>query len=178
MTRQFTIPRPSRETVLLIISIAAITLSLSIMIPMLLERTSNLNFPSVGTIHTIGVRAYYDPNLQNETRQVKWGTIYPGSSTNITLYLKSVSNIKTIFRLQTANWTFLNASNAIVSGPSNTILYLNLTWNYNNTAINPDQTIPVTLTLSVVNSQTFTQFLVSNDVTNFSFDIIINAEKL
>jgi len=148
--------RHQQKTILLVVGVAAITLSLSIIIPLLIDTTIHFNFPSIGTIHTIGVKAYNDPYLQNQTTQVQWGTTYPGSTTNVTLYLKSTSNTKTTLHLQTGNWTFLNSTNAIVSGPDNTTPYLSLTWNYNGTTVNPGQAIPVTLTLSVTESPTFT----------------------
>jgi hypothetical protein len=170
-------PSHQTRTILLIVGVAAITLSLSIIIPALLDVTTRLNFPSIGTIRTIGVKAYNNANMQNETTQIQWGKVYTGSSTNVTLYLKSTSNIKTVLYLQTANWTLFNSTEATISGPNSTTPYLNLTWNYNNTAINPGQTIPVTLTLSVANSLTFTQFLVTKEVRYFSFDIIITAEE-
>jgi len=167
----------SKRTILLIVGVAIITFSLTILISVLLDATTHFNFPSLGTIHTIGVKAYYDPNLENMTTQIEWGKTYPGSTANVTLYIKSISNTKTALHLQTANWAFRNSTNAIVSGPNSTTPYLNLTWNYNNTIINPDQTIPITLTLSVTNSSTFTRFLKENDVTNFSFDITISATE-
>jgi hypothetical protein len=167
--------RQQKRTILLIASVAAITLSLSIIIPMMLSTTTHLNLPSIGTIRTIGVKAYYDPTLKNVTTQIQWGKMYPGWVTNVTLYMKSVSNVQTQLRLQTANWTFYNGTNAVVSGPSNVTQYLNLTWNYTGTALSPSQVIPVNLTLSVAESPTFVQFLIHNRVTSFSFDIIIAA---
>ena len=164
-----------KKTILLIASVAAITLSLSIIIPGLIDTTTKLNLPSVGTIYTVGVKAYYDPALQNVTTQIQWGKTYTGSSTNVTLYIKSISSIQTRLQLQTANWVFLNSTNAIVLGPSNATPYLNLTWNYKNATISPSQVIPVTLTLSIANSPTFIQFLMDNKVSSFSFDIIISA---
>ncbi|HML02439.1 MAG TPA: hypothetical protein VK487_03590 [Candidatus Bathyarchaeia archaeon] len=164
-----------KRTILLIVGVAAIALSLSLIVPALLDTTSHLNFISMGNIRTIGVSAFYDSNFQNETTNIQWGTIYSGSLNNVTLYLKSTSNAETILHLQAANWTFLNSSNPIVSGPNQTTPYLNLTWNYNNTTIVPGQAIPITLTLSVTDSPAFTQFLLNNDVTGFSFDIVISA---
>lgn len=169
--------RHQKKTILLVVSVAAITLSLSIIIPILLDATTHFYIPSIGNVRTIGVEAYYDPNLQNQTIQIQWGTTYTGSTTNVTLYLKSISNTQTILHLQTANWTFTNSSNAIVSGPNDTTPYLNLTWNYNNTVISPSQTVPVTLTLSVADTPAFIQYLVSNNVTNFRFDITISATE-
>ena len=166
-----------KRTIRLIVGIAAIALSLCLIIPALLDTTSHSNFLSIGTIRTIGVKAFYDSNLQNETTNIQWGTTYSGSSDDVTLYLKSTSNTETTLHLQAANWTFLNSRNDIVSGPNQTTPYLNLTWNYNNTTIDPGQAIPITLTLSVTDSPIFTQFLLNNNVTNFSFDIAISATE-
>jgi hypothetical protein len=170
--------RHQKKIIPLIVSAVAIALVLSlfIIIPML-DPTAHLHLPSIGTIRTVGVKAYYDPNLQNITTQIQWGETYPGSTNNITIYIKSTSNIQTKLDLQTGNWTFLNSTNAVVSGPDNTTPYLNLTWNYNNATINPGQAIPVTLTLSVTDSPTFTQFLVNSNVVCFSFDIVISAAE-
>jgi len=169
--------RDRKKTILLIIGVAAITLSISIIIPVLLDATVHFKFPSIGTIRTIGVKAFYDPNLQNITTQIQWGTSYPGSTKNITLYIESTSNTNTQLHVQTGNWTFFNSTDAIVSGPGNITQYLTLTWNYNGTTLNPGQQIPVTLTLSVTESSTFTQFLIDNKVTSFSFDIVISATE-
>ena len=103
--------------------------------------------------------------------------MYPGNSNNVTLYLQSVSNVKTTLELQTTNWTLLNSNGTIVSGPSNSTNYMNLTWDYNNTTVNPKQTVPVTLTLAIDNSDNFIWFLINNNVTQFSFDIIISANE-
>jgi hypothetical protein len=168
-------PRDRKKTILLAVSIVAITLSISIIVPMMLNATIRTNLSSWGTIHIIGAKVYYDSALTNATAQIQWGKTYPGSLNNVTLYIESVSNVQTQLRLQTANWTFLNSTNAIVSGPSSATPYLNLTWNYDNTTLNPSQAIPVTLTLSVSDSQTFIQFLLDNKVTSFGFDIMINA---
>ena len=136
-----------------------------------------MSLPSVGTISTIGVRVYFDLALRNVTNQITWGTIQPGSTTNVTLYIESTSNTETTLHLETANWTFLNSKNAMVFGPNQTTPFLNLTWSYNDTMITPGQVIPVTLTLSVTDAPTFTQMLSANNVTGFRFDMIISAEQ-
>jgi hypothetical protein len=155
------------------IATVSITLLLSIFIFRLLDKTINLHLPSVGTIHISGVKVYSDETLKNETTQILWGTIYPGSSTNVTLYVRSVSNVKTTLALKTANWTFLNSSGMIVYGTSNNTPYMNLTWNYSNTIVNPGETIPVTLTLTTAGATDFVEFLVNKEVKEFTFDISI-----
>jgi hypothetical protein len=49
--------RCSKKTVLLIIVVAAVTLFLSAAISIILENVTSVSLPSIGNIHTIGVKA-------------------------------------------------------------------------------------------------------------------------
>lgn len=166
---------PSKKTLLLILIVATATIILSTAISIWLSKIYNLHVPSIGTVKTIGVKAYWDANLKNETKQIQWGTTYPGSSINVTLYVQSISNVETTLKLETANWTFQDPNNAIISGPNDSTPYINLTWNYNNATIKPGETVQVTLTLSIDNSFDFIRFLINNNVRNYSFDITIRT---
>lgn len=157
--------RHQKKTILLIVGVAAITLSLSIIIPILLDTMTHLNFPSIGTIHTIGVEAYGgDMKTSNGTSYLDWGTVYPGLTVNATFYLRSISNVRTTLSLNTTNWNPTNMSN-----------YMPLSWNYSGANINPGEVIPVNLTLSVSSSDAFINYLITNNVTIYSFDITIRA---
>jgi hypothetical protein len=163
-------PHPSKKTVLLILLlilvVAAVTLLLSTWISMWLTRVNHLRIPSVGNVLTLGVEAYWDENCENETNQVNWGTIGTGLSKNVTFYLRSKSNVDATLNLNTTNWSPTNVSN-----------YMNLSWNYNETPINPHQVVKVTLTLSASSSYSFIDYLITNNVEEFSFDIIIYASE-
>jgi len=125
----------------------------------------------------LGVEAYWDKNLENKTETIDWSTIWLGTSKNVTLYIRSISNIETTLKLKTANWTFRDSNNKIVAEPSNSSPYINLTWNYNETTVRPDETVQVTLSLCVDHSTDFSEFLIANDVKEFSFDIIISTSE-
>jgi hypothetical protein len=163
--------------VLLILTVAAITLLISALISIWLSKFHNLHIPSVGTIHTLGVKAYWDSDLNNETKEIQWGTVYPGSLNNVTVYLQSICNVNATLELTPVNWTFNNSKNAIVLGPTNNTSYMSLIWNYDNSTVTPAQILQVTLTLQVENSLDFTWFLINNNVKTFSFDIIIRANE-
>jgi len=169
--------RSSKRTILLIIITAVITIAISAITSIWLSRTINFNVPSLGTIKTLGVEVYWDRNKENKTETIDWGTIWPGTLKNVTLYIRSISNIETTLELRTANWTFRDSNNRIVAGPSNSSPYVNLTWNYNGTIVRPSETLQVTLTLSVDNSSDFIGFLIANDVKEFSFDIVIGTSE-
>jgi len=166
----------SKKTVLLILTVVAITIILDTTISIWLSRVNHLYFPSIGNIRTLGVEAYGgDIETIAEKQYIDWGTIYLGALTNRSFYLRSKSNIETTLNLETVNWTFLDSYGKNVSGANNG--YLSLGWNYTNTPINPREEVYITFTLNASASETFINFLVTNEVTNFSFDMCIYASK-
>jgi len=156
--------RPSKNTMLLIFTVAVVTLLLSSTLSRWLSEVTDLEVPSIGTVKTIGVEAYWDEKLENKTEAINWAIIWVGSLKNVTLYLRSVSNVETVLVLNTTNWI-----------PTNISKYINLSWNYNGTPINPDEVIRVTMKLSALSSMRFVEYLISYNVKEFSFDIIIRA---
>jgi hypothetical protein len=143
---------------------------------MWLSKFYNLHIPSIGALRTIGVEAHgEDIKLDEHGGQyIDWGTIYPGTSENRSLYLRSKSNVKTILNLTTAKWTFYDSEDKIVIDFNAS--YMNLGWNYNNTLISPEEEIYVTLTLKASVESSFINDLIINKVEKFSFDIIITAK--
>lgn len=156
--------RSSKRKILVIIITAVITIAISAIISLWLSSINNIYVPSLGTIKTLGVEAYWDKNLENKTETISWGTIWPGSSKNFTLYLRSISNTETTLLLNATNWN-----------PANISEYMNLSWNYNETILHPSETIQVTLILTTSSSNEFISYLINNDVKEFSFDIIIST---
>lgn len=172
-----TFPRPSKKAILILLLIAAVMIVVSVLILSWPAVITNLKVPSLGKLTTIGVEAYWDKKLENKTEEVYWGTVYQGSSQNVTLYIRSTSNVKTTLSLETTNWTFNNSDGNIASEPTDSTPFMNLTWNYNGTSIDLNETIQVTLTLSTSSSPEFTQYLITNDIKTFSFDILIQASE-
>ncbi|MEA2090488.1 MAG: hypothetical protein U9O89_07020 [Thermoproteota archaeon] len=168
--------RRSKKTVLLITIVAAATLILSAMISIWISKIDNYYFPSFGTIHTTGVKAF-DGNitLKEEKQYIDWGTIYPGTSTNRSFSIQSKSNIDTTLKLETANWTFFDSDdNNVTEFVANN---MTVTWDYNETIVHPNETIYVTLTLKAGSSPDFINNLIINEVQKFSFDIHIYASE-
>jgi hypothetical protein len=156
--------RSSKKTILLMLIVAILSIAVTTTISIMLSNIGNLSIPSLGNIKTIGVEAYWDPNCENKTETIDWGTMWPGSSKNVTLYIRSVSNVKTSLHLNTSD---LN--------PADISEYISLSWNYNGTSLNPDGIIQVTLFLSVSGDKSVSRYLVANDVTDFSIDIHLVA---
>jgi hypothetical protein len=171
MTRHFNVLRPSK-TVLLVIGVAAITLSLNILIATWLSSHHNQQFLSLGTIHTINVEAYGgDMIIQDGVQYVDWRTVNVGTLTNRSIFIRSKSNIPITLTLEALNWTYTDQNGQKALPPNST--YMTLTWNYTNVPIDPEQVISVTLTLNVSSDAAFIYYLITNHITQFSFDIRI-----
>ena len=158
--------RSSKRTILLILITVMITLVISVITSIWLSRTINFHVSSLATIKTLGVEAYWDRSLENKTEKVDWGTIQLGSSQNVTFHVRSISNIETTLNLNATNWN-----------PANISRYMNLTWNYNGTTVRPSEIIQITLTLSASSSSDFITYLITNNVKEFSFEIIISTSE-
>jgi hypothetical protein len=162
----FTFLRQHKKTLLLALIVSPTTVLISSTISIWLSDFHNLTLPAIGTIKTVGVEAYWDPNCENKTETIDWNTIWPGPTKNVTLYIRSVSNVKTPLHLHTSNIT-----------PANISEYLNLSWNYDGTSLNPDEVIQVILFLSASDDKSFSRYLIDNDVTDFNIDIHIVASE-
>jgi hypothetical protein len=107
-----------------------------------------------GNIKAVGVQFYSDSAGLTATSQINWGTLEPGQTVNVTLYMKNTSNVPVTASMAVGN--FVPASG---SG------YLACTWNYNGATISLGQLVPVTFTLVVATTVT--------GITAFSFDISV-----
>lgn len=111
---------------------------------------------SVGAIESLGVDVYWDENCSQPVTVIDWGTIYPGSTKNVTIYVVNEGNVPVTISLRTENWD-----------PVSAMEYMNLTWSYRGEEIYPAEKLKLTLTLEVSAN--------INNVNSFSFDIIISA---
>jgi len=168
--------RSSKHKIVLIIAVMLVTLAASTVISTLLSRTYDLNIPSMGTIYTIGVEATGgDIQTDGESNYLDWGSTYTGTTANRSFHLRSVSNVEAALQLDATNWMFKDSNGKAVDGPDSK--FMNLSWNYNGTALDLNETIEVTLSLSISHSPYFRNYLIINDVKTFSFTIVIQTYK-
>ncbi len=158
----FALLRRYKKTLLLIVVVATSSVLISSSISIWLSNFHNLTLPSVGNIKTIGVEAYWDPNLENKTENILWGEMWPGSSENSTIYIRSVSNTEITLQLYPSNIT-----------PAAISEYMDLSWNYKGVSLSPNEVIEVTLFLSMSDDYSFTRYIVANEVESFGMDIHI-----
>lgn len=151
------------------------TLLLSTLISMWLSGYYKLRLPSIGTIRVKGVEAFKgDINTTQDGKQfINWGTIYPGTPTNRSFYIKSVSNEPITLQLIVSNLTFQDSKGAIVTKALPLKDPFHLTWNYTGAALNPKEVVYVVLTLEVSLDSRFIKYLIDNGVKQFYFDITI-----
>ena len=172
--------RRHKNTFLLIIVVTLITVLLQTLISVWLSRNSNINLPSFGTIYTLQAEVYGGnlKELSNGQKLIDWGMVYPGTTVNRTFNVMSKSNVEAELIIKAMNWVFNNSRGEIVKGfPTNETDYMTLIASLNETLMNPNQSLEVTLTLMASDSSDFINFILENEVTSFSFDIYIYMSK-
>lgn len=174
--------KQSKKTILLIVIVSAATLLVSTGVSMWLSSFHNMRFASLGTIIVKGAKAY-GGDIQNDTQgkpTLDWGIVYPGVPVTRSFNISSDSNIPitlVLLDVTSANITFLNSENEKVTEnlPSSVVKPITLSSNFNNTILEPNEVIYATLTLEFSSHPDFLQYLIRNNVTMFSFEIVIFA---
>jgi hypothetical protein len=123
--------------------------------------------PTTGTITVQGLELYggdikYDS--ASGAVYVDWGELTLGASKNVAFYVKSTSNVDVELGLNVTDWA-----------PAGIEEYLTISWDYNGTLLSPTQEILVAVNLEVASNGDFIDFLVTNEVTAFGFDMTIYA---
>ena len=167
-----------RRIALLILVIFVVALLVSLLIAIWIEGVFYLHLPSMGTIRIFGLKAYRDIALTNEAANITWGTLSPGSALNVTVYLRSISNAPIKLNSTTANWVLRNSHDEIRYGPVNDTDHLKLDWDYNGSTIGPGQVVPLVFTLRADYTSDFIEYVIQNDVQQFSFDISVHAVEV
>jgi hypothetical protein len=113
--------------------------------------------PTQGSItSTANIDLYTDPQTSNLCTQIDWGTLTEGTTATHTLYVKNVGTTNKTLHLTATGWT-----------PTATATLMTLSWNKENTTLNPGSVIAATLTLSAAQDMA--------DVDSFSFNIIVEG---
>lgn len=147
----------SRKTLLLMVVVAVLSIAITSLISVMLSSYANHHLPSLAVIKTIDVETYWDSQAQNKIDIIDWGEIEPGKSVNVTFYLKSVSNFDVTVDLVLTDWS-----------PADITDYVSITWDYDDSVLEPGELIEVTMNLSASSSSDFVTYLVENEITNFN----------
>ena len=109
---------------------------------------------SNGTITTVNVGVYSDDQCTQNCTSISWGTMYPEDLINRTIYVKNTGTLPITLSMSAGSWDPTDASD-----------YLTLDWDQEGRELIVGESISANLTLTVASD--------TNDLTNFSFDIVI-----
>lgn len=110
--------------------------------------------PNTGSVIAIGVGVYWDSGCANQVTSIDWGVIEAGASVDEPVFIRNEGTVPMTLTLGTQNWN-----------PPSATDYIDLSWDYGGGAIDVGVAVPVTLTLSVLDT--------IEGITNFSFEIVI-----
>ncbi len=136
------------------LGLVAYTLSLCGISTVMSLLEADKTITNAGTVKTVGVGAYWDPDCVNTATIIDWGTLEPGSNASVTVYIKNEGTAVATLSMYTSDWS-----------PSNASDFIGLVWDYGGQSLNPDDVVEVAFTLTVSSS--------IQGITSFSFDIVI-----
>ncbi len=119
--------------------------------------TTTQQLPSSGTLTSANVNIYCEQTCINRADSVEWGFLDPGDTTTEKIYIQNNGTVPLTLSMRTINWEPQSAASSIA-----------LEWNRENAILNIGQVIEATLTLTI-------EADVPEDITSFSFDIIISG---
>ena len=91
-----------------------------------------------GAIRSIGVEVYADVGLTQIRDSIAWGTLEPGDSVSVTVYVKNTGSDVQRLVIWAESWVPSSAQNS-----------LTLSWDYVDSWISSGDSIPVKFTLTV-----------------------------
>jgi len=86
----------------------------------------SVTLPNTGTVKAMGVGVYWDSSCSNQVTTINWGTVNPGSTKDVTVYIKNEGNAPETLSLEIQNWNPTSASS-----------YMSLTWDYEGEYLKP-----------------------------------------
>ena len=111
---------------------------------------------NVGTVRVIGVDLFADAELTSPLAEMPWGTLGPGESRTFNAWVQNTGNDAQKLIMWTENWN-----------PTIAFDYISLTWDYADSWIPVNGSIPVVFTLTLDVDIT--------GVTSLSFDVWVKG---
>jgi hypothetical protein len=113
---------------------------------------------NVSAVETEGVGVYWNYDCSDRVSLIAWGTLEPGSSKNIVVYVLNQGNEPIFLVMSTREWS-----------PSKASEYMALGWDYSLQRIDPGEVYQITLTLSISHG--------IEGISSFSFDILLAGSQ-
>lgn len=105
----------------------------------------------------VTIEIFHDSQCTNPVSSIDWNLIEPGDTYSAMIYVKNFGDPGVTLFLNTQNWD-----------PSEASRYISLDWNYTAVVLEPGESVPIQLTLTVSPDAT--------DITDFSFEIVVTSE--
>jgi len=118
--------------------------------------SNNARARAHGAVETVNVGAYWNSGCTNATTDINFGTVSPGSVSNVSFYVRNEGKLLLKLSLSTQNWN-----------PTSASFYMTLSWDKEGKTLAAGNVTLATLTLNVSES--------ISGVQNFSFDIVISG---
>lgn len=136
-------------------AILLICLGIGLAVPSIYGAYQAITIQNTGFMGVVG--AFTDVALTQPVSSFAWGTVYPGTTVNQTVYLKNFSGNNVTVTMAVSNWTPFNASQ-----------YMTVTWDHQNSILYSGVAEQTTLSLTMLPSA------VNSTISGFSFVITIN----
>ncbi len=117
---------------------------------------STKTISSTGVVTTANLGVYSDSACTQALASVNWGTVAPGGSVSMTVYVKNVGSTQVTLSMSKANWNPTSAN-----GP------VTIAWNKEGSVLAVNQVAMATLTLSVSSGV--------SGITTFSVDVVVSG---
>lgn len=118
--------------------------------------TVHKRITGTGTIKTLGIEVYAEPECLTPVTNIDWGLLEPGQTAQKTVYVKNVGNAPVTLTMTTQEWS-----------PSVASQYISVVWNLENAQLQPNNVMQAIFTLTVA--------VDIQDVTDFSFTIVLQG---
>ncbi len=139
-----------------VLSVIAVSLVFSSVAFAALTTTQKL--PSKGVVKAIGVYVYWDSACTQNVTQIDWGSLAPGTSKNVTVYVRNEGTTPVTLTMATGSWV-----------PTGASTYLKVVWDRQNYRLAQGSSARAIFTLTVLSTTT--------GITTFSFDITITGTE-
>ena len=146
----------SRDALILVSAVVAAVVSSGLFVGLLGPSGvgGTWSLPSGGRVKTVGVGIYWDVGCEDAVSFLDWGVVEPGSSVNVSVYIRNEGNADMVLYLNVSNWR-----------PPEAGEYMTVDWDYDGRAISPGEVVEVVMILTVSEDV--------GDISSYNFDIKI-----
>ncbi|MGD8565343.1 MAG: hypothetical protein PVF96_03240 [Candidatus Bathyarchaeota archaeon] len=138
-----------------VLAVAMTTVVVGVLASTLLS--SYQRVPNFGDVRAVGVGVYWNRECTDNVTSIDWGYVEPGTSANVTVYVKNEGTIPVVLTMDLEEWD-----------PTSAQTYLDVSWNRENRVLETGYTSAV-ITLSVSPEV--------NGFSSFTFDIVIKGTE-